>query len=54
MTIYHSRGIESGMTKPYLNTLHKLVRQVIESVIVESKEKIKIVFIGGAEAEVSL
>ena len=29
----------------------KLVRQIIEAVIVESKEKIKVIFIGGYEME---
>ena len=29
----------------------KLVRQIIEAVIVESKEKIKVIFIGGDEIE---
>lgn len=43
-----------GLKKRTLGYDDKLVRQVIESVIVESKEKIRIVFIGGAEAEVSL
>lgn len=43
-----------GLKNRTLGYDDKLVRQVIESVIVKSKEKIKIVFIGGAEAEVSL
>ena len=29
----------------------RLVRQIIEAVIVESKEKIKVIFIGGYEIE---
>ena len=29
----------------------KLVRQIIEAVIVESKEKIKVIFVGGYEME---
>ena len=29
----------------------RLVRQIIEAVIVESKEKIKVIFIGGYEVE---
>ncbi len=32
----------------------KLVRQIIECVVVESKEKIKVVFIGGTEIEMTL
>ena len=32
----------------------KLVRQIIECVVVESKEKIKVVFIGGTEIEMAL
>lgn len=32
----------------------KLVRQIIECVVVESKEKIKVVFIGGTEIEITL
>ena len=32
----------------------KLVRQIIECVVVESKEKIKVVFIGGTEIEIAL
>ena len=32
----------------------KLVRQIIECVVVESKEKIKVVFIGGTEIEMVL
>ena len=32
----------------------KLVRQIIECVVVESKEKIKVVLIGGSEVEMSL
>ena len=32
----------------------KLVRQLIECVVVESKEKIKVVFVGGTEVEVAL
>ena len=43
-----------GLKNRTLGYDDKLVRQVIESVIVKSKEKIKIVFICGAEAEVSL
>ena len=43
-----------GLKNRTLGYDDKLVRQVIESVIVKSKEKIKIVVIGGAEAEVSL
>ena len=31
-----------------------LVRQIIECVVVESKEKIKVVFIGGTEIEMTL
>lgn len=31
-----------------------LVRQMIECVVVESKEKIKVVFIGGTEIEMTL
>lgn len=31
-----------------------LVRQIIECVVVESKEKIKVVFIGGTEIEIAL
>ena len=33
---------------------YKLVRQIIECVVVESKEKIKVVFIGGTEIEMTL
>ena len=32
----------------------KLVRQIIECIVVESKEKIKVVFIGGTEIEMTL
>ena len=32
----------------------KLVRQIIECVVVESKEKIKVVFIGSTEIEMTL
>lgn len=32
----------------------RLVRQIIECVVVESKEKIKVVFIGGTEIEMTL
>lgn len=32
----------------------KLVRQIIECIVVESKEKIKVVFIGGTEIEIAL
>ena len=32
----------------------RLVRQIIEAIIVESKEKIKIIFIGGYEIEQAL
>ena len=32
----------------------KLVRQIIECVVVESKEKIKVIFIGGTEIEMTL
>jgi len=32
----------------------KLVRQTIEAIIVESKEKIKIIFVGGYEMEQEL
>ena len=32
----------------------KLVRQIIECIVVESKEKIKVVFIGGTEIEITL
>ena len=32
----------------------RLVRQIIECVVVESKEKIKVVFIGGTEIEMVL
>lgn len=32
----------------------KLVRQIIECIVVESKEKIKVVFIGGTEIEMVL
>ena len=32
----------------------KLVRQIIECIVVESKEKIKVVFIGGTEIEMAL
>ena len=31
-----------------------LVRQIIECVVVESKEKIKVVYIGGTEIEMTL
>ena len=31
-----------------------LVRQIIECVVVESKDKIKVVFIGGTEIEMTL
>jgi len=37
-----------------INFLDKLVRQIIECVVVESKEKIKVVFIGGTEIEMTL
>ena len=33
---------------------NKLVRQIIECIVVESKEKIKVVFIGGTEIEMVL
>ena len=32
----------------------RLVRQIIEAIIVESKEKIKVIFIGGYEIEQAL
>ena len=32
----------------------RLIRQIIEYVEVESKEEIKVVFIGGAEIEITL
>lgn len=32
----------------------KLVRQIIECIVVESKEKIKVVFIGGTEIEMAM
>lgn len=32
----------------------KLVRQIIKCIVVESKEKIKVVFIGGTEIEMML
>ena len=32
----------------------RLVRQIIEAIIVESKEKIKVIFIGGYEMEQAL
>lgn len=35
-------------------TADKLVRQIIECIVVESKEKIKVVFIGGTEIEMTL
>lgn len=37
-----------------MTLLTKLVRQIIECVVVESKEKIKVVFIGGTEIEMVL
>lgn len=43
-----------GLKNRTLGYNDKLVRQVIESVVVESKEKIRIVFIGGAEMKISL
>ncbi len=43
-----------GLKNRTLGYNDKLVRQVIESVVVESKEIIRIVFIGGAEMKISL
>ena len=46
--------ILDGLQNHPLEYDDKLVRQIIECVVVESKEKIKVVFIGGTEIEMTL
>ena len=40
-----------GIKKRTMEYDDRLVRQIIEAIIVESKEKIKVIFIGGYEIE---
>ena len=42
------------LVNKYTDLYATLVRQIIECVVVESKEKIKVVFIGGTEIEMTL
>ena len=46
--------ILDGLQNHQMKYDDKLVRQIIECVVVESKEKIKVVFIGGTEIEMTL
>ena len=46
--------VMEGLKNHPLTYDDKIVRQILECVIVESKEKIKVVFIGGMEVEQEL
>ncbi len=46
--------ILDGLQNHLMEYDDKLVRQLLECVVVESKEKIKVVFIGGTEIEMTL
>ena len=56
--VYEEYKTENGVHLEYYISTEmwddKLVRQIIECVVVESKEKIKVVFIGGTEIEMVL
>ena len=56
--VYEGYKTENGVHLEYYISTEmwddKLVRQIIECVVVESKEKIKVVFIGGTEIEMVL
>ena len=43
-----------GLQKHPMKDDDRLIRQIIEYVEVESKEEIKVVFIGGTEIEITL
>ena len=46
--------VVEGLKNHPLTYDDKIVRQILECVVVESKEKIKVVFIGGMEVEQEL